>query len=144
MVSWESQSKTPFQSPEDGHIYCILLIRFAFCHASENFPLRYLFYDTMDIYFCGPCRPMPPRNEFIFLPFWRVFIQYVTYQTNVLVDVLPSFVGDIFVYSTPSKRGVLVHKNSLASCPRYCHSIGSRALTCPSKQSNLSAWSLLS
>jgi len=37
MVNWESQSKLPSQSPEDGHIYCILLIRIAFCHVSENF-----------------------------------------------------------------------------------------------------------
>jgi len=40
MVNWESQSKTPPQSPEDGHI---LLIRIAFCHVSENLPLRCLF-----------------------------------------------------------------------------------------------------
>jgi len=52
MVNWEPQSKTPPQSPEDGHIYCILLIRFAFCHVSENLPLRCLFYDTMNIHFC--------------------------------------------------------------------------------------------
>ena len=51
MVKWESQSKTPPQSQEDGHIYCILLIRIAFCHVSENLPLRCWFYDTMDIYF---------------------------------------------------------------------------------------------
>ena len=37
MVNWESQSKFPPQSPEDGHIYCILLIRIAFCHESEIF-----------------------------------------------------------------------------------------------------------
>ena len=43
MVNWESQSKNPPQSPEDGHIYCILLIRIAFCHVSENLPLRCLF-----------------------------------------------------------------------------------------------------
>jgi len=43
MVNWESQSKTPPQSPEDGHIDCILLIRIAFCHVSENLPLRCLF-----------------------------------------------------------------------------------------------------
>jgi len=43
---------TPPQSPENGHIYCILLIRIAFCHVSEDLPLRCLFYDTMDIYFC--------------------------------------------------------------------------------------------
>jgi len=41
MVNWESQSKPP-QSPEDGHIYCILLIRIAFCHVSENLPLSKL------------------------------------------------------------------------------------------------------
>jgi len=33
----------PPQSPEDGHIYCILLIRITFCHVSENLPLRCLF-----------------------------------------------------------------------------------------------------
>jgi len=41
----------PPQSPEDGHIYCILLIRIAFCHVSEDLPLRCLFNDTMNIYF---------------------------------------------------------------------------------------------
>jgi len=51
MANWESQSKTAPQSPEDGHIYCILLIRIAFCHVSENLPLRCLFYDTINIYF---------------------------------------------------------------------------------------------
>ena len=39
------------------------------------------------------------------------------------------------------KRGVWVHKNSLASYQRCRHSIEPRALTCPFKQSNLSAWS---
>jgi len=43
MVKWESQSMTPPQSLEDGHIYCILLIRIAFCHVSENLPLRCLY-----------------------------------------------------------------------------------------------------
>jgi len=52
MVNWESLSKTTPQSPEDGHFYCILLIRIAFCHVSEDLPLRCLFYDTMNIYFC--------------------------------------------------------------------------------------------
>jgi len=36
MVNWESQSKRPPQSPEDGHIYCILLIRIAFFHVSQT------------------------------------------------------------------------------------------------------------
>jgi len=52
MVNWELQSKTPPQSPEDEHIYCILLIRVAFCHVSENLPFCCMFYDTMSIYFC--------------------------------------------------------------------------------------------
>jgi len=34
--NWESQSKTPPQSPEDVHIYCILLIRIAFCHCLKT------------------------------------------------------------------------------------------------------------
>ena len=52
MVNWESQSKSPPQSPEDGHIYCILLIRIAFCHVSENLQLHCLFYVTTNIHFC--------------------------------------------------------------------------------------------
>jgi len=49
---------------DDGHIYCVrktdtfivfLLIRIAFCHVSENLPLRCLFYVTMNIYFCFLC-----------------------------------------------------------------------------------------
>ena len=51
-VNWESQSKTPPQSPEDRHIYCVLLIRIVFCNMSKNMPLHCLFYVTMDIYFC--------------------------------------------------------------------------------------------
>ena len=43
------------QIPEDGHIYCTLLIRIAFCHVSENLPLHFLFYLTMNIYFCFLC-----------------------------------------------------------------------------------------
>jgi len=42
------------------------------------------------------------------------------------------------------KRGVLVRKNSLASCQRCRHSVEPRALTCPFKHSDLIAWSLLS
>ena len=41
------------------------------------------------------------------------------------------------------KRGVLVQKNSLASCQWYSHSVKPRALTCPFKHSDLIAWSLL-
>ena len=37
------------------------------------------------------------------------------------------------------KEGLLVHKNSLASCQRCRHSVEPRALTCPFKQSNVSA-----
>jgi len=41
-------------------------------------------------------------------------------------------------------RGVLVHKNPVASCQRCRLSVESHALTCPYKQSDLSACSLLS
>ena len=52
MVNWESQSNTPSQSPEDGHIYCILLICIEFRRVSERLPLYCLFYVTTNIYFC--------------------------------------------------------------------------------------------
>jgi len=54
MANWEPQSKTPRQSLEDGHIYCVLLIRIAFYHwhVSRNLPLYCLFDVTMNIYFC--------------------------------------------------------------------------------------------
>ena len=51
MANWESQYKIPSQSPEDGHIYCILLIRIAFCHVSENLPPRCLFLRYYDYLF---------------------------------------------------------------------------------------------
>jgi len=53
----------------------------------------------------------------------------------------PGGFGEIFGCSTPSDRGISTHKNSLASCQRCRHSVEPRALTCPFKQSNLSAWS---
>jgi len=56
MVKWESQTIRDFpRSPEDGHIYCILLIRIAFCHVSKILPLHCLFYITMKIYLCFYC-----------------------------------------------------------------------------------------
>jgi len=55
LVNWESQSKTPHQSSEDGHIYCVLLICIAFCHVFENLPHHCLFNVTMIIYFCFLC-----------------------------------------------------------------------------------------
>jgi len=36
MVNWQSQSKNPPQSPEEGHIYCILLICIAFCQCLKT------------------------------------------------------------------------------------------------------------
>ena len=47
MVNLESKSK-----PEDGHIYCILLICVEFCHVSKNWSLHCLIYVAMNIYFC--------------------------------------------------------------------------------------------
>ena len=51
------------------------------------------------------------------------------------------FLTIFLVAQLPPTRGVLVHKNSLASGQRCRHSVEPRALTCPFKQSNLSAWS---
>jgi len=50
----------------------------------------------------------------------------------------------LFVAQLSPKRGVLVHKNSLASCQRCRHSVEPRALKCLFKRSDLIAWSLLS
>ena len=54
------------------------------------------------------------------------------------------FLAIFLVAQISPKRGVLVHKNSLASCQRCLHSVEPRALTCPFKHSDLIAWSLLS
>jgi len=51
------------------------------------------------------------------------------------------FLAIFLVVQLPPKRGVLANKNSLASYQRCSHSVEPRALTCPFKQSNLSAWS---
>jgi len=49
------------------------------------------------------------------------------------------FLAIFLVAQLSQKRGVLVHKKSLASGQRYRHSVEPRALTCPLQQSNLSA-----
>jgi len=54
------------------------------------------------------------------------------------------FLAMFLVAQLSPKRGVLVHKISLASCQRCRHSVEPRALTCPFKHSDLIAWSLLS
>ena len=54
------------------------------------------------------------------------------------------FLAIYLVAQLSPKRGILVHKNSVASCQRCRHSVEPRALTCPFKQSDLIAWSLLS
>jgi len=51
LLNWNDNPRPP-QSPEDGHIYCILLIRIVFCHVSKNLSIDCLFYVTMNIYFC--------------------------------------------------------------------------------------------
>ena len=51
------------------------------------------------------------------------------------------FLAIFLVTLLPPKRGVLVHKNSFASYQRCSHSVEPRALTCPFKQSDLSACS---
>ena len=54
------------------------------------------------------------------------------------------FLAIFLVAQLSPKRGVLVHKNSLASCQRCRHSVEPRALTCPFKNSDLISGSLLS
>ena len=46
------------------------------------------------------------------------------------------FLAIFLVAQLSPKRGVLVHKNSLASCQRCHHSVKPRALTCPFKHSD--------
>jgi len=71
--------------------------------------------------------------------FWKRSI------SSVLNRAFPGSFGYFFGFRSPSKnRGILVHKNSLAFYQRYGHSVESRALSCAFKQSNLSAWSLVS
>jgi len=50
------------------------------------------------------------------------------------------FLAIFAVAQLPPETSVLVHKNSLASYNWCSHSVEPRALTCPFKQSNLSAW----
>jgi len=54
------------------------------------------------------------------------------------------FLAIFLVAQLSPKRGVLVQKDSLASCQRCRHSVEPRALSCPFKHSDLIAWSLLS
>jgi len=64
--------------------------------------------------------------------FWKRDISSASEST------FPGFFGDIFGCSAPYCS---LHKNLLASYNRCSHSVAPRALTCPFKQSNLSAWS---
>ena len=97
-----------------------------------------------------PLLPFPLFSQ-VHIPFSQIFLfrrQPRNYE-NVTSEArrrkhFRLFLCHFFGCSTPSKRGVLVHKNSLAFCQRCRHSVEPRAVTCPFKQSNLSAWSLLS
>jgi len=78
MVNWESQSTIPPQSPEDGHIYCILLIRFAFCHVSENLPLRYLFtilWTSISVFYANTARDVVTGL--------LIFAKYLSYYLHI-------------------------------------------------------------
>jgi len=82
------------------------------------------------------------RSAVIFL--WR---QPWNFENMTLVarrrEHFQGFLAIFFVAQLSPKRGVLVQKNSLASCQRCRHSIEPRALTCPLKHSDLIVWSLL-
>jgi len=84
----------------------------------------------------------PRGTRFFFAPsaakFWKHDISSASKRT------FPGFFAFFLVAQPSPKRGVLVHKNSLASCQRCRHSVEPRALMCPLKHSDLIAWSLLS
>jgi len=73
-------------------------------------------------------------------PTWRFIRDIISASDRAFPGVLDNFFG----CSIPSKRGVQVHKNAVASCQRCPsrHSVEPLALTCPFKQNDLSAWSL--
>ena len=74
----------------------------------------------------------------------RRFKQFVFENVTLAARQRQHFQGfraSFLVAELPPKTGVLVHKNSLASCQQCRHSVEPRALTCPFKQSNLSSWS---
>jgi len=80
-----------------------------------------------------------PRTAWFF--FWRRQLRNFANLTLV-ARRREHFWGVLVIFlvaQLPPKRGVLLHKNSLASCHRCRHSVKPRALTCPFKQSNLSA-----
>ena len=75
-----------------------------------------------------------------------MFSQPQNFENVTLVvrqrDHFRIFLAIVLVAQLRPSRGVVVHKNSLAFCQRCRQSVEPRALTCPFKQSNLSAWSL--
>jgi len=86
------------------------------------------------------CPKLTRINEWI-----KIAASAASFENLTLVG--ESISGGFWRYfgcTTPSKRGILVHKNSLTSCQQYCHNVESHAMTCPFKQSDLSAWSPLS
>jgi len=82
----------------------------------------------------------------------RLTPQFCSIRSEILIiwlsseKAFPGGVWWLFSSLNSLQRDVLVQKNlnSQAFGQRCRHSVKSRALTCPFKQSNLSAWSLLS
>jgi len=72
-----------------------------------------------------------------FLNFWKRDI------SSALEKAFPGVFGDLGGCWTPSKRGVFVHARIHSLFVNGIVTASSHALTCPFKQSNLSAWSLL-
>ena len=65
--------------------------------------------------------------------------------SNASERAFPRVFGGFFCYWTPSKKGVFCYARIHSLLVNWCHhSFETRALTCPFKQSTLSAWSLLS
>jgi len=72
---------------------------------------------------------------------WAVRREPRNFQNKTLVarrrEHFQVFLAIFLVAQLSPKRGVLVQKNSLASCQRCRHSVEPRALTCPFKHSDL-------
>jgi len=78
-----------------------------------------------------------PVKKKISLNVWHQ-INSVNESMNLIVFRV--FLAIVLVDELPPKRGVSVHKNSLASRQQCRHRVELRALMCPFKQSNPSAW----
>ena len=78
------------------------------------------------------------QNTVFFVAPAAIFVENVTWVVRRRESISGAFWRPFWLLNS-LQRGVLVHKNSLASFQQCRHGIKPRALTCPCTQSNLSA-----